>query len=273
MRNSRALGRVRDDMTTVFVTGATSGFGAATARRFAAAGARIVATGRRMEKLQALQAELAEAVHVVELDVRDRRAVEEAVAALPAGFAEIDVLVNNAGLAAGLEPAWQTRLDDWDAMVDTNVKGLLYVTRAILPGMVARNRGHVINLGSTAGEFPYPGGNVYGGTKAFVYQFSLNLRADLLGTAVRVTDVAPGLSGGTEFSQVRFRGDETKAAAVYAGTRPLGPEDIAETIYWVASLPAHVNVNSIQLMPVCQAFGPLAVKRDEGPPAEVKDRP
>jgi 3-hydroxy acid dehydrogenase/malonic semialdehyde reductase len=256
-------------MKVVFVTGATAGFGAATARRFASAGLRIVAAGRRIDNLKALQAELGESVHVVELDVRDRRAVEEAVAALPAPFAEIDVLVNNAGLAAGLEPAWEARLDDWDAMVDTNVKGLLYVTRAILPGMVARNRGHVINLGSTAAEFPYPGGNVYGGTKAFVYQFGLNLRADLLGTAVRVTDVAPGLSGGTEFSKVRFRGDDTRAASVYAGTRPLGPEDIAETIFWVASRPPHVNVNSIQLMPVCQAFGPLAVKRDEAPPAEV----
>jgi 3-hydroxy acid dehydrogenase/malonic semialdehyde reductase len=158
-------------------------------------------------------------------------------------------------------------------MVDTNVKGLLYVTRAILPGMVARNRGHIINLGSTAGEFPYPGGNVYGGTKAFVYQFSLNLRADLFGTAVRVTDVEPGLTGGTEFSKVRFRGDETRAAAVYEGTRPLGPEDVAETIYWAATRPAHVNVNSIQLMPVCQAFGPFAIKRDEAQPAQRKERP
>jgi 3-hydroxy acid dehydrogenase/malonic semialdehyde reductase len=148
-------------------------------------------------------------------------------------------------------------------MVDTNVKGLMYVTRAVLPGMVARKRGHVINLGSTAAEFPYPGGNVYGATKAFVYQFSLNLRSDLLGTAVRVTDVEPGLSGGTEFSNVRFHGDDGKAAAVYAGTTPLTAEDVAETIVWVASRPAHVNINSIQLMPVCQAFGPLAVKREE----------
>ena len=250
-------------MTTVFVTGATAGFGAATARRFAQSGARVIVSGRRVDRLAPLQAEFGELVHAIALDVRDRAAVVAAIDALPAEFALVDVLVNNAGLAAGLEPAQNADLDDWDAMVDTNVKGLMYVTRAILPGMVARNRGHVINLGSTAGEFPYPGGNVYGATKAFVYQFSLNLRADLLGTAVRVTDVEPGLAGGTEFSTIRFHGDESKAASVYAGTTPLSAEDVAETIVWVASRPAHVNVNSIQLMPVCQAFGPLAVKRDE----------
>ncbi len=250
-------------MTTVFVTGATAGFGAATARRFAGNGARVIVAGRRVDRLEPLRAEFGELVHPLALDVRDRAAVAAVVGALPAEFAQIDVLVNNAGLAAGLEPAQNADLDDWDAMVDTNVKGLMYVTRAILPGMVARNRGHVINLGSTAGEFPYPGGNVYGATKAFVYQFSLNLRADLLGTAVRVTDVEPGLAGGTEFSTIRFHGDESKAASVYAGTTPLSAEDVAETIVWVASRPAHVNVNSIQLMPVCQAFGPLAVKRDE----------
>jgi len=250
-------------VTTVFVTGATAGFGAATARRFAQSGARVIVSGRRVDRLAPLQAEFGELVHAIALDVRDRAAVVAAIDALPAEFALVDVLVNNAGLAAGLEPAQNADLDDWDAMVDTNVKGLMYVTRAILPGMVARNRGHVINLGSTAGEFPYPGGNVYGATKAFVYQFSLNLRADLLGTAVRVTDVEPGLAGGTEFSTIRFHGDESKAASVYAGTTPLSAEDVAETIVWVASRPAHVNVNSIQLMPVCQAFGPLAVKRDE----------
>jgi 3-hydroxy acid dehydrogenase/malonic semialdehyde reductase len=250
-------------MKTVLVTGATAGFGAATARRFAAEGDRVVAAGRRVDRMDALRAEFGDRVHTLALDVRDRAAVAAAIAALPPAFAEIDVLVNNAGLAVGLEPAQEANLDDWDTMVDTNVKGLMYVTRAVLPGMVARKRGHVINLGSTAAEFPYPGGNVYGATKAFVYQFSLNLRADLLGTAVRVTDVEPGLSGGTEFSNVRFHGDDGKAAAVYAGTTPLTAEDVAETIVWVASRPAHVNVNSIQLMPVCQAFGPLAVKREE----------
>jgi 3-hydroxy acid dehydrogenase/malonic semialdehyde reductase len=250
-------------MKTVLVTGATAGFGAATARLFALEGDRVIAAGRRVERMDALRAEFGERVHTIALDVRDRAAVAAAIEGLPAEFAEVDVLVNNAGLAAGLEPAQDANLDDWDTMVDTNVKGLMYVTRAVLPGMVARKRGHVINLGSTAAEFPYPGGNVYGATKAFVYQFSLNLRSDLLGTAVRVTDVEPGLSGGTEFSNIRFHGDDAKAAAVYAGTTPLTADDVAETIVWVASRPAHVNVNSVQLMPVCQAFGPLAVKRED----------
>ena len=255
-------------MKIVFVTGATSGFGAAIARRFANAGANVIAAGRRFDRLEPLRAEFGERLHAIGLDVRDRAAVAAAVAGLPAEFAEVDVLVNNAGLAVGLEPAWAADLDDWDAMVDTNVKGLMYVTRAVLPGMVARRRGTVINLGSTAGAFPYPGGNVYGGTKAFVHQFGLNLRADLLGTNVRVTDVAPGMSGGTN---VRFHGDDSKAASVYAGTTPLSPEDIAETVFWVASRPAHVNVNSIQLMPVSQAFGPLAVSRDETAPPKTKE--
>jgi 3-hydroxy acid dehydrogenase/malonic semialdehyde reductase len=247
----------------VLVTGATAGFGAATARRFARDGACVVATGRRAELLDALAAEFPGLVHPLELDVRSREAVVAGLATLPASFAEIDVLVNNAGLAIGLEPAQDANLDDWDTMVDTNVKGLMYVTRAVLPGMVARDRGHIVNLGSTAAEFPYPGGNVYGATKAFVHQFSLNLRADLLGKNVHVTDIAPGLCGGTEFSNVRFRGDTEKADAVYAGTTPLSADDIADAIHWVVTRPAHVNINSIQMMPVIQAPGPLAVKRME----------
>jgi 3-hydroxy acid dehydrogenase/malonic semialdehyde reductase len=247
----------------VLVTGATAGFGAATARRFARDGARVVATGRRAELLDALAGEFPGLVHPLELDVRDREAVVAGLAMLPAPFLEIDVLVNNAGLAIGLEPAQDAKLDDWDTMVDTNVKGLMYVTRAVLPGMVARDRGHIVNLGSTAAEFPYPGGNVYGATKAFVHQFSLNLRADLLGKNVHVTDIAPGLCGGTEFSNVRFRGDAEKADAVYAGTTPLSADDIADAIHWVVTRPAHVNINSIQMMPVIQAPGPLAVKRME----------
>jgi 3-hydroxy acid dehydrogenase/malonic semialdehyde reductase len=250
----------------VFITGASTGFGAATARRFARDGARIVAAARRGDKLEELQAELGENVHPLILDVRDRAAVERAVGALPAGFAEVDVLVNNAGLAVGLEPAQAASLDDWDAMVDTNVKGLMYLTRAVLPGMVERNRGHIVNLGSVAGHFPYPGGNVYGATKAFVYQFSLNLRADLLGTNVRVSEIEPGLSGGTEFSLVRFKGDPAKAQAVYAGVQPLTADDVADAIHWVATRPPHVNINSVQLMPVAQAFGPLAVKRAAAEP-------
>ncbi|TXH06226.1 MAG: SDR family NAD(P)-dependent oxidoreductase [Nevskiaceae bacterium] len=245
----------------VFVTGATAGFGLAIARRFAASGSRVIAAGRRGERLRALKGELGDLVETIELDVRSLAQVERAVAALPSGFAEIDILVNNAGLAVGLEPAQRAVLDDWERMVDTNIKGLMYCTRTVLPGMVTRGRGHVVNIGSTAGEFPYPGGNAYGGTKAFVRQFSNNLRADLLGTPVRVTYIAPGLAGGTEFSQVRFKGDETKAAAVYANTQPLTADDVADSVYWAATRPVHVNINEITLMPVCQAFGPLAVHR------------
>lgn len=245
----------------VFVTGATAGFGLAIARRFAADGCRVIAAGRRSDRLQALKAELGDLVQTIELDVRSLSAVEQAMASLPQAFAGIDILVNNAGLAVGLEPAQRADLDDWERMVDTNIKGLMYCTRAILPGMVARKRGHVVNIGSTAGEFPYPGGNAYGATKAFVRQFSNNLRADLLGTPVRVTYVAPGLAGGTEFSQVRFKGDEAKAASVYANTQPLTAEDVADSVHWAATRPPHVNINEITLMPVCQAFGPLAVHR------------
>jgi 3-hydroxy acid dehydrogenase/malonic semialdehyde reductase len=189
--------------------------------------------------------------------------VEKAIASLPPAFASVDVLVNNAGGAIGLDPAQAADLNDWDAMIDSNIKGLVYCTRFLLPGMVERNRGHVINIGSTAGEWPYPGGNVYGAAKAFVHQFSNNLRADLLGTAVRVTNIEPGLAGGTEFSEVRFKGDKKKAAAVYEGTQPLTADDVADAIHWVATRPAHVNVNVMQIMPVCQAYGPLPVKRNK----------
>jgi 3-hydroxy acid dehydrogenase/malonic semialdehyde reductase len=245
----------------VLVTGATSGFGAAIARRFAREGHRVVAVGRRVERLDALRAELGEAVFTLPLDVRDRAAVERAVAALPEPLAAIDLLVNNAGLALGLEPAQRASLDDWERMVDTNVKGLMTVTRALLPGMVARDRGHVVNIGSTAAHWPYPGSNVYGATKAFVHQFSLNLRADLHGTRVRVTVVDPGMVAGTEFSPVRFHGDEARAAQVYEGADPLTPEDVAETVWWVATLPARVNVNAIELMPVSQSYAGLTVAR------------
>src|SRR6516225_6078798 len=229
---------------TVFITGASSGFGAAVARRFAATGARVVAAARRVDRLKELAAELGPALLPVTLDVRDRTAVNDAVAALPADFAAVDVLVNNAGLALGLGPAQEADLDEWDQMIDTNCKGLVYCTRAILPGMVARRRGHVINLGSVAGTYPYPGGNVYGGTKAFVHQFSLNLRSDLHGTRVRVTCVEPGMAD-TEFSLVRFGGDQARADAVYAGMRPMTADDIAESIHWAATMPEHVNVNTI----------------------------
>ena len=245
----------------VLVTGATAGFGLAIARRFAADGARIIAAGRRQERLDALSAELPGQVLPLALDVADRAAVEAAIGGLPAEWAAIDLLVNNAGLARGLAPAQEASLDDWEAMLDTNVKGVMYLTHAVLPGMVRRNAGHILNIGSTAAEWPYPGGNVYGATKAFVRQFGYNLRADLHGTKVRVTDIEPGLVGGTEFSTVRFGGDAEKAAGVYAGTDPLTPEDIADAVHWVATRPARVNVNLLQVMPVVQSFGPLRVHK------------
>ncbi|MBL6749780.1 MAG: SDR family NAD(P)-dependent oxidoreductase [Nevskia sp.] len=245
----------------VFVTGATAGFGAAIARRFAADGARVVAAGRRGDRLQALREELGTRLLPLELDVRDRAAVDAAVAGLPAEFAEVDILVNNAGLAQGLHPAQTADLDDWDRMIDTNIKGLTYCTRALLPGMVARNRGHVVNIGSVAGEWPYPGGNVYGGTKAFVRQFSLNLIADLLGTRVRVSEIEPGMAE-TEFSLVRFHGDAARAGAVYSGIKPLSAEDIADTVHWIVSRPPHVNINTISLMPVNQSFAGFTIKRE-----------
>jgi 3-hydroxy acid dehydrogenase/malonic semialdehyde reductase len=243
------------------VTGATSGFGRAIARRLVREGYRVVATGRRKERLDALHEELGEALLPLTLDVTDASAVEALPRTLPAAWSVIDVLVNNAGLALGLSPAHEAKLADWDTMIATNITGLVHVTRAFLPGMVERNQGLIVNLGSVAGSYPYPGGHVYGASKAFVKQFSLDLRADLVGTGVRVTDVEPGLVGGTEFSAVRFGGDETKAAAVYAGTTPLTEDDIAESVAWVAGLPPHVNVNRIELMPTCQAFGPFAIKR------------
>ncbi|HVT69170.1 MAG TPA: SDR family oxidoreductase [Trebonia sp.] len=244
----------------VFVTGASSGFGAAVARRFAAEGARVIAAARRTDRLRDLAAEFGPRVLPVELDVRGRDAVAAAVAGLPEEFAPVDLLVNNAGLALGQDPAQDADLDDWDQMIETNCKGLVYVTRALLPGMVARGRGHVINLGSVAGTYPYPGGNVYGGTKAFVHQFSLNLRSDLSGTGVRVTCVEPGMAD-TEFSLVRFSGDQARADSVYAGMQPMTADDIAESIHWAATMPAHVNVNTIELMATAQSFAAFQVAR------------
>ena len=234
---------------TILITGATAGFGTAFARRFVRDGHRVIATGRRAERLEALAGELGKAVLPVQLDVTNSAAVAGFVEALPADWQEIDVLVNNAGLALGLSPAWEADLAQWDTMVATNVTGLLHVTRAVLPGMVARNRGTIINLGSVAGSYAYPGGHVYGGTKAFVKQFSLNLRSDLVGKNIRVTDIEPGMVEGSEFSKIRFGGDAEKAAAVYAGTHSLSPEDIAETAAWIIGLPPHMNINRIEMMP------------------------
>ena len=243
---------------TILITGATSGFGKACAEYFAAQGWQLVLTGRRSERLEQLQQQLGAAVRqVISLDVRDREQVFEQLGSLT----NIDVLLNNAGLALGLEPSWDVDINDWDTMVDTNIKGLMYCTRTLLPQMVERNSGHIVNIGSTAGAWPYPGGNVYGGTKAFVQQFSRNLRADLLGSKVRVTNLAPGMAE-SEFSEVRFKGDVESAAKVYQGAEALRPEDIAETVFWIVNRPAHVNINAIEVMPVDQAWGPLAVHRD-----------
>jgi len=245
----------------VLITGASSGFGDATARKFVADGAQVIATGRRKDRLEKLRAELGPSLHPLPFDVGERAEVEKVLGNLPRELAAVDVLVNNAGGAIGLDPAQSANLDDWDAMIDSNVKGLVYCTRLILPGMIERGRGDIVNIGSVAAEWPYPGGNVYGAAKAFTHQFSLNLRADVVGTPIRVTDIQPGLAGGTEFSQVRFKGDGKKAAAVYEGANALTPEDIADAIHWVVTRPPHVNINTIQLMPVSQAFSPLTVKR------------
>lgn len=245
----------------IFVTGATAGFGESITRRFIAEGHQVIATGRRQARLQALRDELGERLLTLQLDVRDRQAIDEAVANLPAEWRNIDVLVNNAGLALGIEPAHRASIEDWEEMIDTNNKGLVYMTRALLPHMVERNRGHIINMGSIAGSWPYAGGNVYGATKAFVRQFSLNLRSDLHGTALRVTDIEPGLVGGTEFSNVRFKGDDSKADKVYENTQALSAEDVTEAVWWVATLPAHVNINTLEMMPVSQALAGLSIHR------------
>jgi 3-hydroxy acid dehydrogenase/malonic semialdehyde reductase len=248
---------------TVLITGASAGFGEACARKYRGSNNRLILAARRLDRLEALQQEMVDTeCHLVQLDVRDRKGVAAAFTGLPEPFREIDILINNAGLALGLEPAQEADLDKWDTMVETNIQGLMYCTRQILPGMVERRQGHIVNIGSVAGSTPYPGGNVYGATKAFVKQFSRNLRADLLGAPIRVTNIEPGMAE-TEFSVVRFNGDAQRAAEVYQGTRPLTGEDIAEIIYWVTSLPPHININSLEVMPVCQAWGPFAIHRGD----------
>lgn len=248
----------------VFITGATSGFGRAAARRFAADGWALVLTGRRLERLQALQDELARQVpvHIAALDVRDAAAVQQVVAELPEGFRQVHALINNAGLALAPQPAQSVDLADWHTMIDTNIKGLVNVTHALLPTLIASGRGaSIVNLGSVAGQWPYPGSHVYGGTKAFVQQFSYNLRCDLQGTGVRVTDIAPGMAE-TEFTLVRTKGDQAASDRLYRGTEPLSAEDIAEQIFYVATLPAHININRLEVMPTRQAWSPFAVDRD-----------
>lgn len=245
----------------VFITGASAGFGAEMARTFVSHGHRVVLAARRTDRIADLARELGDSALAVTLDVTSRASIEAALSGLPPEWKPIDVLVNNAGLALNTAPAHQVPLEDWETMIATNCQGLVTMTRAVLPDMVARGSGLVINIGSVAGHYPYPGGNVYGATKAFVEQFTLNLRADLVGTGVRATNIAPGLCGGTEFSNVRFKGDDAAAAKVYEGTQPLTAKDIADTAYWIATLPPHVNVNSIELMPTCQGFSPFNVRR------------
>ena len=245
----------------VIITGATSGFGRAIAQTLIARGHTVVATGRRLPLLESLQKECGERLHIAKLDVTSAQAVTECFAHYEKTLSGIDVLVNNAGLALGLSGAHEAKLEDWERMVDTNIKGLMYCTHAVLPGMVSRHKGWIFNMGSIAGTYPYPGGNVYGATKAFVKQFTLNLRADLINTGLHITNIEPGLCGGTEFSLVRFAGDTQAANKVYENTQPLNAQDIAETIAWLLDLPSHININRIELMPTCQASGPLNIKR------------
>lgn len=246
---------------TALVTGASVGIGAAVARRLVADGWRVIAGARRADRLAALAAELGPALQPLTLDVTDNAVVDALPGALPAGWQQVDLLVNNAGLALGLAPAPSADLDDWEQMVQTNVSALIRLTRALLPGMVERGNGHVINIGSVAGEYPYPGGHVYGATKAFVHQFTMGLKADLVATGVRATVIEPGMVAGSEFSEVRFKGDTERAATVYQGAEPLMPEDVAESVAWVAAQPPHVNVTVLQLMPVCQGPGPFVIHR------------
>lgn len=255
----------------ILITGASAGFGEAMCRAFTAAGFNVVGAARRMEKLQALAEELGGSFYPLQMDVADTSSVPAALQSLPEGFREIDCLINNAGLALGLDSADKADFADWQTMIQTNIVGLAFLTRQILPQMVERKSGYIINIGSIAGNYPYPGGNVYGATKAFVRQFSLNLRADLAGTGIRVTDIEPGLCGGTEFSNVRFKGDDERAAGVYENIRFIRPEDIADTALWLYRHPAHMNVNTIEIMPVAQSFGALPVVREIPPAPEPEE--
>ncbi|MGX5175271.1 SDR family oxidoreductase [Aliikangiella sp. IMCC44653] len=251
-----------NSVKTILITGASSGFGEASAKLFAANGWHVIATARREDRLSALQQSLGEShCTTFSLDVTQPKQIDQLVDWLKQKSLSVDVLLNNAGLALGLDSADKADLNDWQTMIDTNITGLVTMTRKVLPAMCARRSGHVINIGSIAGSYAYPGGNTYGATKAFVAQFSLNLRADLAGTGVRVTNIEPGLAE-SEFSIVRFHGDKEKANSVYQGVEPLTPEDIAQSVYWCATQPAHVNINRIELMPTCQSFAPLTITKD-----------
>lgn len=245
---------------TVLITGATAGFGLSAARRFVAEGWKVIATGRRAERLEALKAELgADKVHTCAFDIRDAAAIDAALAELPEAFAKVDLLINNAGLALGTGPAQEADLGQWQQMVDTNITGLITITHRMLPRLIEA-KGAIINISSVAASYPYRGGNAYSGTKAFVRQFSLGLRSDLHGTGVRVTSIEPGMAE-TEFTLVRTGGDQTASDTLYQGATPMTGDDIANTLYWVASLPEHLNINTIELMPVSQSFAGFQVAR------------
>lgn len=248
---------------TVLITGASAGFGQSACKLFVQNGYRVIGAARRMDKLSALKDELGDNFLPLQMDMTDKNSINNALSEIPEKWQEIELLVNNAGLALGLEPAYKCDFADWEQMIATNVLGLTYLTRQILPKMVERKKGHIINIGSIAGTYPYPGGNVYGATKAFVKQFSRNLRADLAGTRVRVSNIEPGLCGDTEFSNVRFKWDNEKAAQVYENVEFVKPEDIAEIILWVFRQPEYVNINSIEVMPVAQSYSALSIYREE----------
>ncbi len=251
---------------TILITGATSGFGRAAAARFATAGWRVIATGRRADRLDALAAELGrDRVHTAAFDMRDEAAMRAAIDALPDDFRDIDALVNNAGLALGTAPAQRADLAQWKQMIDTNVTALATMTYLLLPRLIER-KGAILNIGSVAGSYPYPGGNVYAGTKAFVSQFSLDLRCDLHGTGVRVTSIEPGMAE-TEFTLVRTSGDSAASDTLYKGVEPISADDIAETLFWIATLPPHLNINRIEVMPVRQSFAGFQVAREMGQPS------
>jgi len=245
----------------VLITGATSGFGMSCAELFSKKGYKTILIGRRKERLLKLSKKLGVKKNLpIQLDVRNKEEVFQTIDKLPNDFKKISILINNAGLAWGLEPAHKVDIKKWETMIDTNCKGLVYITRAVLPGLIKRNKGHIVNMGSVAGSYPYEGGNVYCGTKAFVKQFSLGLKSDLLGTKVKITNIEPGMAN-TEFSLVRFSGNKKAADNVYNNMTPLNGRDIAETIYWATSRPAHVNINRIELMPLQQGFNFFSVSR------------
>jgi len=246
---------------TALITGATAGFGAAAVRRFADAGWRVIATGRRADRLKKLVEEFGtDKVFTLAFDMRKPEAIEAALATLPEGFRKIDLLINNAGLALGTAPAQKADLAQWNQMIETNVTGLVTITHKLLATLIAQ-KGAVINISSVAASYPYPGGNVYGGTKAFVAQFSLGLRSDLHGTGVRVTSVEPGMAE-TEFTLVRTSGNQTASDNLYKGANPMTAENVADTLFWIATLPSHMNINRIEMMPVNQSFSPFQVHRE-----------